>query len=133
MRAQEGYSGTPLLQKIGYKPGKISYVDKVAPYYTQVCDDITLGAAEPYDFIHIFVRNHDELVRSSGQALPLLAKTGKLWVSWPKQSAEVATDLTGNTVREYMLTTGLVDVKVAAIDSTWSGLQFVYRMKDRQH
>jgi hypothetical protein len=131
MTTHEGYSSTPLLQKLGYIPGRVSYVDSTAPYYTHVCDDITLGATEPYDFIHIFVRNHDELVRSSEYALPLLAKTGKLWVSWPKQAANVASDLTGNIIREYMLTTGLVDTKVAAIDATWSGLLFVYRVKER--
>ena len=72
MSAPAGYSGTPLLQKLGYVPGKISYVDSIAPYFTEVRDDITLNAPSSYDFIHIFVKTPDELQRSADYATPNL-------------------------------------------------------------
>ncbi len=131
MSAPAGYSGTPLLQKLGYVPGKISYVDSIAPYFTEVRDDITLNAPSLYDFIHIFVKTPDELQRSANYATSKLAKSGMLWISWPKQTANPTSVLSSNIVRAYGLSIGLVDVKVAAIDAEWSGLKFVYRTKDR--
>lgn len=69
-----GYSKTPLLQKLGFKPEQVNFVDSVAPYFNKVKDDITLNATRPYDFIHIFVRNRSELTRSMTFALTKLAK-----------------------------------------------------------
>lgn len=126
-----GYSKTPLLQKLGFKPEQVNFVDDFAPYFSKVKDAITLNATQPYDFIHIFVRNQSELERSMTFALTKLAKTGTLWVSWPKKAAEIKTDINENIIRKFGLSQGVVDVKVVAIDETWSGLKFVYRIKDR--
>ena len=126
-----GYSKTPLLKKLGFKKDQVSYVDSHAPYYSQVKENITLGADEPYNFIHIFVKDKEELEKSMGFSLKKLAKNGMLWVSWPKKSAKTATDIDQNTVRDFALKQGVVDVKVAAIDEVWSGFKFMYRIKDR--
>ena len=85
--------------RFGYVPGKISYVDSIAPYFTEVCDDITLNAPSLYDFIHIFVKTPDELQRSVDYATPKLAKNGMLWISWPKQTANPTSVLSSNIVR----------------------------------
>ncbi len=127
-----GYSGKPLLQKLGYDPSKINYVDKTAPYFEDVKGSITLSAAELYDFIHIFVKDKAELTRSVATAKAMLSKTGVLWVSWPKKTSGIATDLDFSAVQFLGLEYGLVDTKIAAIDATWSGLKFVYRLKDRK-
>lgn len=126
-----GYSDTSLLRKLGYRSGQTNFVDKAAPYFAQVKDDVTFDAAEPYEFIHIFVRNRSELEQSMTFALTKLGKTGMVWVSWPKKSSGVTTNIDENTVREFGLRHGIVDVKVAAIDDIWSGLKFVHRLKDR--
>lgn len=126
-----GYSGKPLLQKLGYDTSKINYVDKTAPYYEDVKGSITLSAAELYDFIHIFVKDKAELARSVAKAKAMLSKTGVLWVSWPKKSSKIPTDLDFSAVQQSGLRLGLVDNKVAAVDDTWSGLKFVYRRNDR--
>ena len=126
-----GYSGKLLLQKLGYDPTKINYVDKTAPYFEDVEGSITLSAAELYDFIHIFVKDKAELTRSVATAKAMLSKTGVLWVSWPKKSSKILTDLDFSVVQQSGLSLGLVDNKVAAVDDTWSGLKFVYRINDR--
>ena len=126
-----GYSGKLLLQKLGYDPTKINYVDKTAPYFEDVEGSITLSAAELYDFIHIFVKDKAELAHSVATAKAMLSKTGVLWISWPKKSSKILTDLDFSVVQQSGLSLGLVDNKVAAVDDTWSGLKFVYRIKDR--
>jgi len=83
------------------------------------------------DFIHCFVRARRELGTRFPGLSRALAPTGMLWVSWPKGTSGVTTDLTENVVREIGLANGLVDVKVCAVDATWSGLKFVRRVKDR--
>jgi hypothetical protein len=125
------YSKTPLLQKLGLKKDQVIYVDNFAPYFPQIEKYITLNAGKPYDFIHIFVKNRSELHRSLTFALTKLAKKGILWVSWPKKAVNAKNDLDENIIRDFGLTNGIVDVKVAAIDEIWSGLKFVFRIKDR--
>ncbi|MCA9998900.1 MAG: hypothetical protein KDE56_24225, partial [Anaerolineales bacterium] len=83
------------------------------------------------DFIHLFTVSMAELETLLPQLKAALTKDGMLWISWPKKAAKIATDLDGNRVRELGLATGLVDVKVAAVDEVWSGLKFVYRREDR--
>jgi hypothetical protein len=84
------------------------------------------------DFIHLFVENKKTLMMEFSRAHKSLQKEGVMWVSWPKKSSNMVTDLDGNIVREYGLKEGLVDIKVCAVDETWSGLKFVYRVKDRK-
>lgn len=131
-----GYSKRSLIDKLGLKPGfKICLLNTPAGY------DQTLGElppvtpveslAGPLDFIHFFTREQAELEHRFPQLKEALAQTGMLWISWPKKAAKMETDLDENIIRELGLAHGLVDIKVAAIDETWSGLKFVYRKKDR--
>lgn len=82
-------------------------------------------------FIHLFVHKQSELAEALPTYVPLLTKTGMLWVSWPKGASGVKTDLKREIIRETILKTGLVDIKVASFDEKWSGLKFVHRVKDR--
>ena len=132
-----GYSGTPLAKKLGIKPGQRIVVLSGPSGYRK-----TLGAlpervncaerlSDKLDLIQLFVTSQAELKQRFNQAKRCLAVDGALWISWPKKASGVATDLTENVVRENGLALGLVDVKVCAVDETWSGLKFVYRLKDR--
>jgi hypothetical protein len=85
----------------------------------------------PLDLIHCFVTGRRALATKFPQLERALAPAGMLWISWPKSTSDVATDLTENVVREIGLAQGLVDVKVCAVDATWSGLKFVRRLQDR--
>lgn len=131
-----GYSGTPLAKKLGIKEGyKVLLVDE-PDYYPTLFDDLPeiiteLDNAEPVDFIHLFTLKFNDLENHFDQCKARLAKNGIMWISWPKKASKIETDLDGNIVREYGLNHGLVDVKVCAVDETWSGLKFMYRVKDR--
>lgn len=83
------------------------------------------------DFIHVFVMSRSAFQKKFKRSKLYLAKTGMLWVSWPKKASGVLTDLDENFIREFGLKSGLVDVKVCAVDEVWSGLKFVFRVKDR--
>ena len=82
-------------------------------------------------FIHAFFVNSQKLDQQFPALKKALDQSGSLWISWPKKAAKVETDITENTVREIGLRHGLVDIKVCAVDEVWSGLKFVYRLKDR--
>ena len=84
-----------------------------------------------FDFIHLFVKDLKTFLKEFKKAREHLNKNGALWISWPKKSSKVPTDLNENVIRDFGLKTGLVDVKVCAVDDTWSGLKFVFRVKDR--
>ena len=84
------------------------------------------------DFIHCFATRRSVLARRFPSLERALAPAGMLWVSWPKAASRAPTDLTESVVREIGLAQGLVDVKVCAVDTTWSGLKFVRRVKDRE-
>lgn len=92
---------------------------------------VLLLALPSYTFHQVFVKDKAELARSVAKAKAMLSKTGVLWVSWPKKSSKIPTDLDFSAVQQSGLSLGLVDNKVAAVDDTWSGLKFVYRIKDR--
>ena len=134
-----GYSGTPLPQKLGIKPGHrvaairaprsahptIALLASVAPV------QLKLAGKDPYDVILLFTDAEVDLAADFSRAAARLKPEGGLWVAWPKKSSGVQTDLTENVVRDIGLANGLVDNKVCAIDETWSGLRFVVRIKDR--
>lgn len=132
-----GYSGTPLPKKLGIKAGHRVYLVAVPPEVQKElktsladCEVVSNGKA-PLDFSVIFTKSKAELEREFKRVAKLLAPAGMLWISWPKTSSGVATDLDENVVREIGLAAGLVDVKVCAVTEIWSGLKFVRRVKDR--
>jgi hypothetical protein len=133
-----GYSKRSLVEKLGIRPGANLIILNAPEGY-----DHTLGVL-PADvsvaptldgslhFIQLFTRERELLETSFPALKQALAHDGQLWISWPKGSSKVATDLSENIIREIGLQNGLVDVKVMAVDEVWSGLKFVYRLKDRQ-
>jgi hypothetical protein len=132
-----GYSGTPLPKKLGIKPGSsVCMVDAPPEVRSELstalagCEHVA-DAKSPLDFALVFTKSKAELAKEFQKLSKRLAPAGMLWVSWPKRSSGVATDLNGNIVREIGLAAGLVDVKVCAITDVWSGLKFVRRVKDR--
>lgn len=128
-----GYSSTPLPQKLGLKEGfRIRLVHPPAHYATLVgkVQQAPEGAKE-LDFIHLFTNSRAELESLLPVCKGALAKTGMLWISWYKKSAGKPTELSETLVRDSGLGVGLVDVKVCAVDEDWSGLKFVFRLKDR--
>ena len=132
-----GYSGTPLPRKLGIKPeARVGLIG--APHdFDEVLGELPPGvtvrrrAHGTLDVIVIFVQKRSELERRLPALKKALDQAGGLWVAWPKRSSGVATDLGDGAVREVGLASGLVDNKVCAIDETWSGLRFVYRLADR--
>ena len=133
--AAAGYSGKSLIAKLGWKEGSAAIVIAAPANYAELTDDavITPKASAPstgsYDFIHLFVRNARSLVRDLPKLEPRLADGGMIWVSWPKKTSPLFVDLTEDGIRKVCLPLGLVDVKVCAVDSDWSGLKLVRRKK----
>ncbi|HWW16814.1 MAG TPA: DUF3052 domain-containing protein [Candidatus Dormibacteraeota bacterium] len=131
-----GYSGTPLPQKLGIKPEfRVWLANAPANVRAELrealaeCDVVQQG--DMLDFAMIFTKSRTELAKEFAPMAKVLAPAGMLWVSWPKKSSGVATDLDENVVRKIGLAAGLVDVKVCAVTEVWSGLKFVRRVKDR--
>jgi hypothetical protein len=131
-----GYSGTPLPKKLGIKPGfRVCLTDAPrevrAELGTELAGCETADGKTPLDFAMLFTKSKTVLTKEFKRISRLLAPAGMLWVSWPKKSSGVATDLDENIIREIGLAAGLVDVKVCAVTEVWSGLKFVRRVKDR--
>jgi hypothetical protein len=130
-----GYSKTPLVQKLGLKPGMraafLRAPESVAASLEPLPENISLlkAAAKEMDYIHFFAESVADLEKHFAALKKSLAKTGTLWISWRKGKNN--TDLSDHDVRRIALEHGLVDVKVCAVDETWSGLKLVYRLKDR--
>jgi hypothetical protein len=133
---REGYSGTPLSQKLGIKEGhKVGLLGAptgfaVEALPTGVTVTRRLGAAA-YDVLVVFVKKRDDLIEKIATCRPKMHQAGGLWIAWPKRASGVATDIVEDTIREVALPTGLVDNKVCAIDATWSGLRLVIRKENR--
>ena len=130
-----GYSGTPLPKKLGIKDQfRVELVAMPAEVRAELKDSLAScrPAKDNLDFAMMFVKKQAELKKEFARVSRQLAPAGMLWVSWPKKSSGVATDLDENIVREIGLGLGLVDVKVCAVNETWSGLKFVIRVKDRK-
>ena len=131
-----GYSGTPLHKKLGVKAGqRVWFAGAPKGYEDELRKsgdyDHVSKLAKNLDFAHLFTDSRATLVREMPKLRDSLKSNGTLWISWPKKSSGVATDLDENAVREIGLKAGLVDVKVCAVDDVWSGLKFVFRLKDR--
>ena len=132
-----GYSGTPLAKKLSLKDGMRVWWDEMP---ASVCEEIAaeglqfelLDAPEaPIDSAHIFVTERADLEAKLTHLLPLLDPAGMIWVSWPKKASKVRTDITEDVIRDVCLPMGLVDGKVCAVDTTWSGLKLVVRRQNR--
>jgi hypothetical protein len=132
-----GYSQKPLSQKLGIKPGTQVVALGAPRHYAALLGDLPPGArlqsrlSSTAHFIHRFVSQRRELEADFSRLARTLADDGTLWISWPKKTSGMATDLNENDVRDLGLPLGLVDVKVCAIDETWSGLKFVRRVENR--
>lgn len=130
-----GYSGTPLIDKLGIKAGKrlqfVSEPKEFTGLLGELPDGVRFATRGSLDFAILFVKTRSELGKRFGPLRDRLEPNGMLWVAWPKKTSGVKTDLTEEGVRTFGLESGLVDVKVCAIDQTWSGHKFVRRLKDR--
>ena len=133
-----GYSGTPLVKKLGIRPGARVLLVEAPDGYDRTLGQLPEGVrqyqrAVPHlDLIQLFARDQRDLTAKLDRVQPSLAQDGALWVSWPKRASGIKTDLDGNVVRETGLARGLVDIKVCAVDEIWSGLKFVIPVKDRR-
>jgi Protein of unknown function (DUF3052) len=135
--AAAGYSRTPLSAKLGIKSGSEihlvdapeNYLKLVSPLPEQV--DISPRVSKNTDIVHIFTSRKTELAKALRSYRTKLKATGVVWVSWPKKSAKVPTDITEDTVREIALPLGFVDIKVCAVTEVWSGLKLVVRKELR--
>lgn len=132
-----GYSGTPLVQKIGIKPGhKVVFRNSPASFLKDL-GKLPEGvehageSARSANVVVCFTEKLADLKTDFPRMAGKLCSDGMLWISWPKKSSGRPTDLTEDIVRQVGLASGLVDVKVCAVDETWSGLKFVIRLKDR--
>jgi len=132
-----GYSKTPLVQKLGIKPGFHLAILNAPAGYERVLVDLPAGITQSaelghgLDFVQFFCRERAQLEQRFPELKAALKPAGMLWISWPKGTSKVPTNLNENIIREIGLENGLVDVKVAAVDDDWSGLKFIYRLKDR--
>ena len=132
-----GYSGTPLAKKLGIKEGsRILLVNPPKNFQSELGelpDEVVFvkRATNSIDIILFFVLTERELARDFTKLAARLVANGMIWIAWPKKSSGVATDLVFDSVQRIGLNAGLVDVKICAVDEIWSGLKFVYRLKDR--
>lgn len=132
-----GYSGTPLANKLGIKPGSSLFTVAAPGHYDELLAPLPEGVKrvrkiEAADVAHFFLTSRARMEKDLRAAVPKMRQDAAIWISWPKKAAKVATDITEDTVREVALPLGLVDVKVCAVDETWSGLKLVIRKELRQ-
>ena len=130
-----GYSGTPLISKLGIKPDARILFAFAPKGFRELLGPLPKAVVTAktgvVDFAILFVKSKSALAAEFAPLRDRLESNGMLWVAWPQKTSGVATDLTEGVVRDFGLESGLVDVKVCAIDDTWSGLKFVRRLKDR--
>jgi hypothetical protein len=131
--ATAGYSGTPLSQKLGIKPGSVVHAVDAPTEYAQLLVPLPNGvrfaknAGPETDVIHVFATSKAALKKAVAAARKRMRPDAALWASWPKKASGVPTDITEDVVREVAFPLGLVDVKVCAVDHVWSGLKLVVR------
>ena len=133
-----GYSGTPLARKLGIRPNEELIALQAPENYAQLLQDLPDGVTirnrltSGARFVHLFVRQRSDLQKRLRELRTKLDDAGILWISWPKKSSKVPTDITEDTIREAALPLGFVDVKVCAVDETWSGLKLMVRRENRK-
>jgi hypothetical protein len=132
-----GYSGTPLAKKLGIKEGsRVALLNAPKDFQSELGElpdnvQFIKRPTKSLDIILLFVLSERALVLDFARLAAKLTANGMLWIAWPKKSSGITTDLSEQRVRQIGLDAGLVDVKICAIDDVWSGLKFVYRLKDR--
>lgn len=132
-----GYSGTPLVKKLGIKPDSRLCAINAPRDYAALIAPLPAGVTQSSkfssdtDLVHLFATLRVDLERELSRMRPKLKPDGVIWVSWPKKAAKVATDITEDVIRAVALPMGLVDIKVCAVDATWSGLKLVIRKELR--
>ena len=137
MSAVAGYSGTPLAKKLGIKDGARVCLTNAPANYARLVRPLPAGVRMvktidgDTDLIHIFTTRRRDLDTGLKRAIGRMRANAAVWVSWPKKASGVATDITEDTIREVALPLGLVDIKVCAVDETWSGLKLVMRKERR--
>lgn len=129
------YSNTPLVEKLGIKKGHVIYLENIPDHYfelVKIPSSIkTVGNPEQnLNFIHVFVTEKHNLNQILPKLKTYLSKKGMIWISWPKRTSSIETDLDENVIREIGLKYGLVDVKVVAFDEDYSGLKFIFRVEE---
>jgi len=129
-----GYSGTPLWKKLGYKAWVSAYVEGEPSNYSSLLTlpaDVVVTwlprAKSDMEFVHLFATSASQLKSKLESVRKRIVPGGVIWVSWPKKSSGVTSDITEDTIRDLALPMGLVDVKVCAVDEVWSGLKLVIR------
>jgi hypothetical protein len=133
-----GYSGTPLARKLGIKPGTILHTVNAPADYPTLLDPLPENVTvvhkvkDEIDLVHVFTRKRSELLELLTRYQRRIKQNGAIWVSWPKKSSGIPSEITEDTVREVALPLGLVDIKVCAVDDTWSGLKLVIRKENRK-
>lgn len=132
-----GYSGTPLVSKLGIKPGSRVYVSGAPKHYRALMSPLPTTAKfvsrldDSADVVHVFATDLSQLSSFLESNLKKIRRDAAIWVSWPKKASKVASDITEDRIREIALPLGLVDVKVCAVDDVWSGLKLVIRKENR--
>ena len=133
-----GYSATPLAKKLGIKVGAIVNFDNVPAGYAALLHplpegvQIVRGSVKGLDVVHLFARSRSDLLDGLNRYKNMIKKDGAIWVSWPKKTSGVSSEISENTIREIALPLGLVDIKVCAVDDVWSGLKLVIRKENRK-
>lgn len=133
-----GYSGKPVVQKLGIQPGFCIFVEGAPAAYGDIVGPLPAGASmvprlkAPLDMVHLFATEAAGLAAKLRSCRAAIGPDGMIWVSWPKKSSGVASDLTDVVVRDTAVALGLVDIKVCAIDEVWSGLKFVIPRDQRK-
>jgi len=132
-----GYSGTPLAKKLGFKPGSEACLVGAPAGFRKLLEPLPAGvkfaarSGKGTDLVHVFTTVRAELARTLQGLRKTLKPDAAIWVSWPKKAAKVPTDITEDVIRAEALPLGLVDIKVCAVDQTWSGLKLVLRKELR--
>lgn len=130
-----GYSGTPLIKKLGIKEGFAARTVHAPDHYKELLGELPIGvdmtATTDCDFVHAFYVDRSLFEEQITKLMESIKRDGMIWISWPKKASKVPTTMTENVVREVALPLGLVDVKVCAVDEIWSGLKLVIRKELR--
>jgi hypothetical protein len=127
-----GYSGTPLAKKLGIKPGFTILLDGAPADYPSKDATLARSLSDRVDIIHIFTASADALNAKLHKLRDRMRDDAVVWVSWPKKSSKVPTDITEDVIRDVALPLGFVDIKVCAVDDVWSGLKLVIRRELRR-